>query len=265
MNRFIFKKNILHSDTIQKKNPGASMIKGLKIFDTPEILAQHLSNGLQSSINNSPGNFFLAVSGGNTPLVVFNKLAYPPYNDNFLWEKTHFFWCDERCVNADDPESNFGAARRTLFNKISIPKANIHYIHGEAIPKDEVVRYSNEIQKFVPSGKNGLPKFDSVLLGLGEDGHTASLFPGKSLLFTYSNIAGVAKHPLTGQKRISLTADILCSAKRITFVVTGKGKAKVLSEILLDLPAVKNYPAGIIKSISENIDWIVDKEAAFYL
>jgi 6-phosphogluconolactonase len=241
------------------------MIKGLKIFSTPEILAQHLSNELYSSINNSSGNFFLAVSGGSTPLVVFNKLAQPPYNDNFLWEKAHFFWCDERCVNADDPESNFGAARRILFNKISIPAENIHYIHGEAVPIEEVVRYSNEIEKFVPSGCSVLPQFDWVLLGLGEDGHTASLFPGKSLLFTCLNIAGVANHPETGQKRISLTADILCCAKRITFVVTGKGKAKVLSEILLDLPPGKNYPAGIIKSLGKNLDWIVDKEAAFYL
>ena len=241
------------------------MIKGLKIFDSPEVLAQYISDEFQSSINSSPGNLFLAISGGSTPLVIFNKLANPPYKDNLMWDKAHFFWCDERCVNPDNPESNFGNVKRTLFNQVSIPQVNIHNIRGEANPNEEVVRYSNEIEKFVPSGNNALPQFDRVLLGLGEDGHTASLFPENSLLFIYSNIACVAKHPLTGQKRISLTADVLCNAKRITFIVTGKSKAKVLSEILQEAPVSKNYPAGEVKSRVENIEWIVDKDAAFYL
>jgi 6-phosphogluconolactonase len=241
------------------------MFKGLNIFDTPDILAQHVSNEMQSLINKSPGNLFFAVSGGSTPLVMFNKLANPPFKDKVDWEKAHFFWCDERCVNPDNPESNFGAAQKTLFDRISIPKANIHRIHGEDNPNEEVVRYSNEIEVFIPSDENTLPQFDWVLLGMGEDGHTASLFPGKNLLFIYSNIAGVAKHPVTGQKRISLTREILCNAKRVTFIVTGKGKAKVLSEILNDLPISKDYPAGEVKSLSKNIEWIVDKEAAFYL
>ncbi|MDR3625666.1 MAG: 6-phosphogluconolactonase [Ignavibacteriaceae bacterium] len=241
------------------------MIKGLKIFDTPENLARYLADELQSSINNSTGNYYLAVSGGSTPLVLFDKLAHPFFRNNITWDKSHFFWCDERCVAPDDPESNFGAADRILFKQIQIPEANIHRIHGEDNPNEEVVRYSNEIEKIVPAGNGSLPQFDRVLLGLGEDGHTASLFPKSNLLFIYSNIAGVAKHPVTGQKRISLTADILSRAKRITFVVTQKAKAKVLSEILNDLPVSKNYPASQIKSAAENIDWFIDKEAAFYL
>jgi 6-phosphogluconolactonase len=241
------------------------MIKGLKIFDTPEVLARYLADEIQSSINNSAGNYFLAISGGSTPLVLFNELAHPLFRDNIKWDKAHFFWCDERCVAPDDSESNFCAADRALFKQVPVPAINIHRIHGEDNPNEEVVRYSNEIEKFVPAGNGSLPQFDRVLLGLGEDGHTASLFPDKNLLFIYSNIAGVAKHPVTGQKRISLTADILCIAKRITFVVTQKEKAKVLSEILNSLPGSKNYPASQIKSAVENIDWFIDKEAAFYL
>jgi 6-phosphogluconolactonase len=241
------------------------MIKGLRIFDTPDVLAQYLSDDLSTSINNAAGNYFLAISGGSTPLVLFNKLANPPYNDELHWEKAHFFWCDERCVGPDDPESNFGAARNSLFNLVRIPKLNIHHIHGESNPNEEVVRYSNDIEKFVPANDDTLPRFDHILLGLGEDGHTASLFPGKNLLFIYSNIAGVAKHPITGQFRISLTSDIICNAKKITFIVTGREKAKVLSEILQDSPAGKEYPAGEIKSRSGNIEWLSDKDAAFYL
>lgn len=241
------------------------MIKKLKVFDTPEILARHLSDELQNSINDSMENYFLAVSGGSTPLVFFNRLAQPPYAGNIQWQKAHFFWCDERCVSPDDKESNYGAAKGSLFDKIAIPKENIHFVHGESNPVEEVVRYSNEIEKLVPTGYNALPQFDRILLGLGEDGHTASLFPDKNLLFIYSNIAGVAKHPVTEQKRISLTSEVLCSAKRISFIVTGKEKARVLSEILQDLPVSKSYPAAEIKSRSENIEWIIDKEAAFYL
>ena len=104
------------------------MTKEIKIFNTPEILSRHLSDELQSSINNSNGDYYLAVSGGSTPLVMFNTLAEPYYKDNLKWDKVHFFWCDERCVNQDDYESNYGSAKKNLFDRINIPNANIHYI-----------------------------------------------------------------------------------------------------------------------------------------
>jgi len=241
------------------------MIKGLKVFDNAETRAQNRSEELRDSINASVGNYFLAISGGNSPLDLFNKLSQPVYRDSINWNKVHFFWCDERCVPPGDEQSNFGEADKAMFKLVPVPGENIHRIHGEDEPNEEVVRYSNEIEKYVPLGTGALPQFDRVLLGLGGDGHTASLFPGKNLLFEYSNIAGVAKHPVTGQKRISLTADILSAAKKITFIVTKKEKAKILSEILNDLPASKNYPAVKIKSASDNIEWFIDKEAAFYL
>jgi 6-phosphogluconolactonase len=245
---------------------GASLrIKELTVFDSPDLLAEHLASELRSSVNNSLNNFFLSVSGGNSPEFFFKKLAQAPYKDNIDWDKLHFFWCDERCVSPDNPESNYGMTKRNLFDFISIPEKNIHRIAGEANPNEEVVRYTTGIEDLVPVGENGLPRFDRILLGLGQDGHTSSIFPGKNLLFVYSNIAGVAKHPETGQKRISLTKDVLNNGKRITFVVTGRNKAKVLSEILNNLPGSKNYPAVEIKPVNGILDWVIDKEAAFYL
>ena len=241
------------------------MEKNFEVFDTAEKLAEELAHQLKESVNKHNGNFCLAISGGSTPKIFFQRLAEQPFNNEIEWNKVHFFWCDERCVPSDDPESNFGMTKTILFDKIKIPQENIHRIKGESDPSEETVRYVNEIENIVSKRENTLPRFDWVMLGMGEDGHTASLFPDKKLLFVFSNIAGVAQHPQTSQKRISLTTDVLNNAKRITFVVTGKNKAKILSEILNGLPISKNYPSAQIKPTNGTIDWMIDKEAAFYL
>ncbi len=241
------------------------MNKNLRIFDKPEEIAYELSEELMHAVEEKSDNYFIAISGGHTPNVLFKQLANSPFKDGIAWKKIHFFWCDERCVPPGDSQSNFGTANLNLFNYVSIPGQNIHRILGESEPRTEVIRYANEIEHSLPFDNNNLPQFDWILLGMGEDGHTASLFPGKNFLFLYSNIAGVAQHPASGQKRISLTKDVLCNAKRITFMVTGREKAKILSEIIKELPSSKNYPAAEIKPLNGQLDWMVDKEAAFYL
>lgn len=241
------------------------MNKNIKIYDNPDTLAVQLSNQLMNAANQKPDDLLIAISGGHTPNTLFKHLANSPYKEKIPWNKIHFYWCDERCVSPTSSESNYGTANQHLFKNISIPEKNIHRIQGEAEPQAEVIRYANEIERFLPFDNSDLPQFDWVLLGMGEDGHTASLFPGKSFLFLYSNIAGVSQHPATGQKRISLTKEVLCNSKRISFMVTGREKAKVLSEIIKELPLSKNYPAAEIKPINGEIEWMIDKEAAFYL
>jgi len=241
------------------------MGKKYEVFDNAEKLAEDLAGRLNDAVNQQKENYCLAISGGSTPIIFFKRLAEEPFKSEIEWNRVHFFWCDERCVPPDNSESNFGMTKTDLFDKIKIPSENIHRIKGESDPKEETFRYVNEIEDLVPKGKNSLPQFDWVMLGMGEDGHTASLFPNKELLFTYSNIAGIAQHPQTGQNRISLTFDVLNNAKRITFVVTGKKKAKILAEILKGQPSSKIYPSAQIKPIDGTIDWLVDKEAAFYL
>ena len=241
------------------------MYNNVKTFNTPLELANSMSEEIQNSVKECSDKFSLSISGGSTPIILFNHLAQPPFKNEIDWNKLNFFWCDERCVFPTDSQSNYGEVKKSLFDFISIPEINIHRIRGEADPNEETVRYASEIESTLSFTENNLPQFDWVLLGVGDDGHTASLFPGKNFLFIYSNIAGVAQHPSSGQKRISLTKDVLNNSKRITFMVTGKNKAKIVSEILNGLPASKNYPAAEIKPTNGIIDWMIDKEAAFYL
>lgn len=237
----------------------------IKIFNRPGELAYYLSQQLQDIVNSHTGDFFLSISGGSTPVIFFDQLAQDPFNNGIEWSKLNIFWCDERCVVPDSPESNFGAAKKYLFDNVNIPPQNIHRIKGEANPAEEVIRYTKEIEKVLPEGENKFPRFDWIMLGMGKDGHTASLFPGENLISVQSNIAGIAQHPVTGQQRISLTAEIINNARRITFLVTGKEKSQMLSEIFKEDENSKNYPAAYIKPLNGNLDWMIDKEAAFYL
>ncbi|MCG6507306.1 6-phosphogluconolactonase, partial [Vibrio parahaemolyticus] len=148
---------------------------------------------------------------------------------------------DERCVAPDDAESNYGEANALLFSQIDIPAGNIHRILGENEPQAEAQRFAQEMADVIPS-ENGTPVFDWILLGVGADGHTASLFPGKTN-YDDENLSVVASHPESGQLRVSKTAKVLEAAKRISYLVLGAGKAEIVYEIHTtpaeDLP----YPA----------------------
>ncbi len=188
-----------------------------------------------------------------------------PCNATAYCENLHFWWGDERCVPPENVESNFGAANDLLFRHIDIPAVNLHRIRGEADAEDEIHRYSDEIDKFVNKNPEGIPAFDWILLGMGDDGHTASLFPGKT---EYNDPAWltVAEHPASGQQRISKTALLLGAGKRISYLVTGKNKAELLRQIketteknsLSALP----WPAANIRSKEGETEWYIDAAAA---
>ncbi|MHB8338804.1 MAG: 6-phosphogluconolactonase [Ignavibacteriaceae bacterium] len=241
------------------------MNSSIKIFDSPLQLGLKLAEEFKDEVEKKSGNIYISISGGSTPKIFFRELTLPPFGNNIDWSKVHLFWSDERCVPPSDSGSNYGMTKKNLLDFIQIPAENIHRIIGESHPEKEAVRYSKEIDKVLPRDKSNFPQFDWVFLGMGEDGHTASLFPNAELLYSCSNIAGVAIHPVSGQKRISLTERIINNSKRISFVVTGKNKASILKEILDGLPENKNYPASRIKPLSGNLDWWIDKEAALYL
>ena len=147
----------------------------IKIFSNPVEIAGHIIIEIKKLVSeNSSKNMdtFIAVSGGHTPEVLFNRLSESPYREIIEWDKLHLFWCDERCVPPDDKESNFGMTKYYLLDKIGIPVKNIHRIEGENDPENEVKRISAEIKSIVPA-INNLPGFDLTLLGVGTDGHTA--------------------------------------------------------------------------------------------
>jgi len=206
---------------------------------------------------------FFAISGGNTPKAFFKQLA----SDQDLpdrkidWSNIHLFWVDERCVPPDHPDSNYGMTYKYLLQKITIPEYNVHRIRGENSPSEESVRYEKEIIKYLKLS-DGIPIFDWIFLGVGDDGHVASIFPNYPELLTSKKICETAKHPVTGQYRVTMTGPTLIHAKRITFMVVGDSKSIVLKHILHNEPKAKQYPASFMKPVSGELDWYVDKKAA---
>jgi 6-phosphogluconolactonase len=204
----------------------------------------------------------IALSGGSTPRLLFSVLQ-AKYGEELPWEFVHFFWGDERCVPPHDQESNFGMTSRILLEKIKIPHNNIHRIFGEEDPEKEAIRYSEEIMKFTRQ-KHGLPVFDLIILGLGDDGHTASIFPGQTELLVSEKICTVASHPLTGQTRITLTGPVINNAETIIFLVAGANKAEVVADII-ERPGITDYPAAAIEPSDGTLKWYLDSDAASML
>lgn len=233
----------------------------LHIFKSPEDLANQFADQLMNWVENHSGNtFHMAISGGKTPDLLFSVLA-SKYADSSLWQKVHFWWVDERMVPPIDPESNFGVAQKLLFSKISIPEENIHRIKGENVPEAEALSYSAQIQKNVPQ-QNGWPDFDLILLGMGDDGHTASIFPDQMNLLHSSHICKVATQPQSGQKRVTLTGKVICSTSMVCFLVTGSNKAERLSEIWNNPEKANLLPAAHIHPIKGNLQWYIDRSAS---
>lgn len=230
-------------------------------FENPEKLSDELAMELMRSVNKRSQegkDYFIAISGGDTPQPFFRRLSESPYNENMEWKKMKIFWVDERCVPPDDSESNFGMVKKLLLDKIQIPKENIFRMKGEEIPGDEAKRYAQEIKNNLPKDDNGIPVFDLMFMGMGNDGHTASLFPNQKLKDIADNICGVGQKGK--QMRISLTYDFINNAERIIFMITGDSKADLIKEIINDENV--NYPAAKIKSKSGISEWWLDSEAA---
>jgi len=238
----------------------------IRIFTKPEIMADSLAEEFYRSVIEQftkQQNFYIALSGGNTPLLFFSNLsAFDQSKKNKIdWKRIHFFWGDERCVPPDSEESNFGNANKVLFSLIDIPKENVHRIMGENEPGEEVKRYSDLLIKTVPL-KHGVPIFDWVFLGVGDDGHTASIFPDQISVINSDKLCVITKHPESGQSRITMTGKILNIAKRITFMATGEEKSTVVKQIVNNEAPSKKYPAALIKPQYGKIDWFLDTEAA---
>lgn len=209
------------------------------------------------------GIVHISLSGGSTPKLLFRTLA-SDYADKVNWNNLHFWWGDERCVAPDDEESNYGEAQRLLFDNITIPAQNLHRIRGENDPEQEVKRFADEIKAHVPC-VDGMPQFDWIILGMGTDGHTASLFPLQAD-FETSELAIIAKQPQTQQWRVSKSAPLLQNAKRITYLVTGASKADLVHEIKQSKnESALPYPAARIKAKHGITEWYLDADAAFQL
>ncbi len=209
-------------------------------------------------MNEEPAKIFhIALSGGVTPALMFDLWANE-YVDITPWERMRFYWVDERCVPPEDSDSNYGMTRNLLLGHAPLSYANIFRIQGENKPADEAKRSAALVQAQVPN-KNGWPEFDIVLLGVGDDGHTSSIFPGQEEFLSSSEMYVVSRNPNNGQQRIALTGLPILNAQRVIFLVTGKKKADVVSNIchLGDVG-----PAAYIAHRARNVELFIDEGAA---
>jgi len=239
----------------------------IKIFDTLQLAAEALAGEFKSTAENilkHQDMFNVALAGGNTPRSFYSVLG-KQLHEWRAWQNIHLFWGDERCVPPDDPQSNYLMARESLIDKIKIPPKNIHRIHGESKPASEVTRYQKEIMDTISLNDNGWPVFDWILLGLGNDGHTASIFPGKDPQKNNHNICTVAEHPLTQQKRISLTIPAINRAKKVIFLISGRSKAPIVQSIIHKDKESIRFPASQVEPLSGSLTWYLDKEAGNFL
>jgi len=233
----------------------------VRIYPKPKKACKKVAQEIRKYISEWPKpRYDIALSGGSTPKKLFKVLS-KKHRETIPWDKIHFWWGDERCVSPESDESNYKMAKDNLFLKISIPERNVHRIKGENQPETEAERYAAEIRNNLKN-KNRLPVFDIIILGLGEDGHTASIFPDQLHLFHEEKLCAVASHPDTGQQRITLTGKVLNNAKRIYFLVTGESKAARISEIMNNDDAAKSLPAYHIEPVSGVLVWFIDEPAA---
>lgn len=235
----------------------------IKIYPTAQHLAEVLASEIASLATRTKeeGRILnIALSGGSTPKRLYNILA-EIYAEDIPWESVHIYWSDERCVPPNHPESNYGFAKEHLLQFVPIPQKNIHIINGEADPESEALRYSEEIMNSVPLWDK-LPRFDLMILGLGSDGHTASIFQDRLDLIESDNICVATIHPATGQKRVTLTGKIINNASIIAYIITGLEKAAVAAAILDDHEEADDYPAAYIFPEDGKIIWYLDEVAA---
>jgi 6-phosphogluconolactonase len=233
----------------------------LEIFKDSDALSRAAADRILAKALESiaaRGRFTLALSGGSTPKQLFSLFAIDPWRKDMSWSKTHLFWVDERCVPPDHRESNYCLASHEFLASLSLAPAQVHRIRGEDGPDKAAESYEQELDRFF---NGALPRFDVELLGVGEDGHTASLFPDVSSLRERKH--RVLPIPLEPPRlsRVTLTLPVLCNARDIIYLVAGRNKAAVLHEIVED-GNPQGYPAGLVQPVNGKLTWMVDHDAA---
>jgi 6-phosphogluconolactonase len=238
------------------------MAHSVRVFPTAREMAKSFASIIIKDLDRvEPDHFYtVALSGGSTPLLLFRYLS-ENYSERISWEKLLVFWSDERCVPPENSESNYRMAYENLLQNVPIPDANIFRIRGEDDPVTEAQQYSELVTSIVPF-YNASPQFDLVLLGLGNDGHTASIFPSSISLFSSQRLFEVAVKPEIDQKRITATGRIINNASKVWFLVTGKEKSGIVSQIIEKKNGFEKYPASMVNPSSGHLVWMLDSAAA---
>lgn len=218
------------------------------------------------------GTCSIALAGGSTPRLLYRLLtdrdapfkARLPWDRAHLpWDRIHFFWGDERLVPPDHPDSNYRMVREAMLDPASVPPANIHRIRGEAPDAAAAAaEYEEELRRFFKPAPDGRPRFDLVLLGMGADGHTASLFPGTPAIDEQARWVVATRRPQDALDRITLTVPVINNAAHVIFLVAGAAKAAMLKEVIEGNAPPQRLPSRAIRPVDGTLLWLVDQEAA---
>lgn len=238
----------------------------LRIVEDEAALAQEAATEfarLATDSVNAKSLFTVALSGGSTPKSLYSLLASrEPWRSELPWPRMHVFWNDERHVPPDHPDSNYRMADAALLSKVAIPPENIHRIRGEeSDPAKAADEYERELQNAFRLTADQLPLFDLVLLGLGTDGHTASLFPDTAALYEREHYVVANWVEKLNAWRITLTLPVLNRATNVMFIVSGPEKANILRAVL-EADRAEQYPAQFIRPTAGRLLWLVDSDAA---
>lgn len=237
----------------------------IRVVTDGAALAQAAAALIVAAVAQQASRFSLVLSGGSTPNAVYQLLAQPPVRASLPWERIHLFWGDERYVPADHPESNFRMAREALIDHVPIPASNVHRINTD-LPADEAAAvYQQELHRFFTEQGSDIPQFDLVLLGLGEDGHTASLFPNTAALEEAERWVVANDVPQLSTTRLTLTFPVINQAKQVAFLVGGEAKAAMVAQVLGNQHEGAPLPSQRVQPGSGQLIWLLDQGAASLL
>ena len=238
----------------------------LQIFDDQQATviaaANHIRENASAAIK-SHGRFSIALSGGSTPKAVYELLSTDPYSQQIDWANVYIFWGDERCVPPDHKDSNYHMAHETLLSHVPIPPDNIYRMQGDIDPAQAAAEYEQQLRTFF--GKDESPRFDLILLGMGDDAHTASLFPTTAAIHEASRWVIAHFVDKLSTWRLTLTPVAINAAVQVTFLVIGDNKAKPLKHVLEGDYDPDHFPSQIVKPTNGHLTLLVDQSAATLL
>lgn len=224
-------------------------------------LAEWINNYIQQVLAKQD-RFTFVLSGGSTPKALYALLAEPPYKESIPWEKLHFFWGDERAVPFEDSRNNAKMCYDELLDKVPVKAENIHIMRTDITPGESAAEYENIVKTYFDGSET---TFDFVLLGMGDDGHTLSLFPGTQVIHEQQALATSFFLQAQDMYRITLTAPVVNNAACVAFLAAGSGKAEVLRQVLKGEKNIDLYPSQIIQPVKGQLHWFVDEAAAALL
>jgi 6-phosphogluconolactonase len=238
------------------------------VLDDPAALAEAAAHAIADEARDAVaarGRFTIALAGGSTPRATYERLAQPPLRDRVPWERTWVFFGDERGVGPDHPESNYRMANRALLAKVPLPAAQVARIHGESDdPDTTAAEYARRLTDLFECKRGELPRFDLILLGMGVDGHVASLFPGSPVLKeVFRPVASVHAAAAAIPQRLTFTFPLLNAAAHVMFLAAGAEKAKVVKAVLGEPGSA--LPAAMVRPTEGRLTWLLDRAAASLL